>query len=443
MLTRLSDGNPVPDRPTIHIERYATQAELLLRLSELSGQPDLPLETGASPFLRRFWEYLELASTATNKILVLPPDPVEFFAMPTVAEELKVALASAHIDPDAATADLLNQFRLPPSLAAQSIGSLSGGERALVALAKAHALSEEYDGLVMASPTTWVYPERRDMITAVADRYVQLQKSVWILLLDGQWPEIDGCAAHTPHLISTSAIPWRLILSDLDVTYPGRAYPTAIPTKVIRYRSDTPSLDLDSPTLVLGDNGVGKSTLALVLAGVLAPAKGSVDILSSGASGKARILMQNAYHQLFGMTPHEHINYAFRYDTRGLGTTHETMQELENSLQRSLTGFVHEVSKRDSSGHLASLLHGKAALAAERLTERPSLLILDEPSWGLSHRLAHTFVAEVITAAHARGVPVAVISHEWQWAKTLLRSALHLTHGSEDYVVLNRCEVPE
>ena len=68
-----------------------------------------------------------------------------------------------------------------------------------------------------------------------------------------------------------------------------------------------------------------------------------------------------------------------------------------------------------------SLLEIKVLLTAVRLSDQDAALILDEPDWGLSWSDAVAFVTAVVSAAHARSVPVMLISHK-PWWRDLARS---------------------
>jgi Fe-S cluster assembly ATPase SufC len=67
------------------------------------------------------------------------------------------------------------------------------------------------------------------------------------------------------------------------------------------------------------------------------------------------------------------------------------------------------------------LLEIKLLLVAIRLAEPRTALILDEPDWGLSRVQAIAFVSAVVHVAHARGLPVILISHK-PWWQTMARS---------------------
>jgi ABC-type branched-subunit amino acid transport system ATPase component len=68
-----------------------------------------------------------------------------------------------------------------------------------------------------------------------------------------------------------------------------------------------------------------------------------------------------------------------------------------------------------------SLLEMKVLLTAVRLSDQHAVLILDEPDWGLSWSDAVAFVTAVVRVAHARLVPVILISHK-PWWRDLARS---------------------
>ena len=57
------------------------------------------------------------------------------------------------------------------------------------------------------------------------------------------------------------------------------------------------------------------------------------------------------------------------------------------------------------------MFQAKLAIIAERLVYSPPLLILDEPSWGLSVRQSDTLIEAVVDYCHERDIPIAMITH--------------------------------
>lgn len=436
--------NAVGLLPTLRVERFATQNLLLRRFSELSQMPYIRLEGGTASFLREFWGYMGTPNRGSNSnVLALPPDPTDFLALPTAAEELRVALAAQ--GPEEASRDpleVLSVFEVDSDLASRPVAMLSGGERAAVGLAKAYALAADYDSLVMASPAVWLHPGRRHLIMTVVDQFLRLAKPVTILLLDGQWLEADSAQPKSYPPISIQPFQWKLHLRDSSVTFPGRSYPVSTPAKVIRYHSENEWLHLSSPTVIRGDNGIGKSTFALALAKVVALEAGTAEAVAAGSSGMARVLMQDTYCQMFSMSPSDHIDYAFRYDSLSREIAKSETKAADKDAADYIDRLPDAIGELDAGGNISSLLHAKISLAVERLVVRSPLLILDEPGWGLCDTLARGLVAIATATAHRHSTPVAVISHESHWMDDFSASSLLFrSTGNDNSAVIVEAQI--
>ncbi len=419
------------------VERFSTQTQLIQRLSQLTQLPSLCIEGGSGAFFREFREYMSPENKPTPcDLIAIPPDPTDFLAFPCAADELRLALLMGG-DVDDVTASLetlTEQYGLSRPLLNQPIRTLSGGERALVALAKAEALEPCYSGLVMASPVTWLHASRRHLVTRLCDLFESRAKSVRILLLDGDWPEIDGSFKRYDKTDDLKRVSWRLGLNGLTVTFPASSFPNNTQERTIRYAHQERLLELASPTLIQGENGIGKSSLALVLAGVLSPSEGQPQLITAGASGAARLLLQDTLRQMFGMSSADHVHAVYRYDQERRKSAKIVLEGMDSELRKTLAEFEGAIAVLDDSGQPSSLLHDKLALAVERLIARPNLLVLDEPSWGLSDVLSREFIRLVVGEAHKRGIPVAVISHESGWLEHLYNSCLCLSEAADGRV---------
>jgi ABC-type branched-subunit amino acid transport system ATPase component len=137
---------------------------------------------------------------------------------------------------------------------------------------------------------------------------------------------------------------------------------------------------------------------------------------------------------MFGMSSADHVHAVYRYDEEKRRSADNTLEELGAELRVALSGFEHAIGSLDESGRPSSLLHDKLALAIERLVPRPNLLILDEPSWGLSDVLGRQLIQLIVREAHKRNVPVAIISHEIHWLEHLYNSRLELRSGDSGLV---------
>ncbi|WP_454083518.1 ABC transporter ATP-binding protein [Georgenia sp. Marseille-Q6866] len=159
---------------------------------------------------------------------------------------------------------------------------------------------------------------------------------------------------------------------------------------------------------LLGRNGVGKTSLLLTLAGLLAPAAGSVE------GERAGMVFQNAEHQFVAHTVAEEVAHG-------------------------LTGPVDEVVRRQLRAHRLEHLAGQSpfrlsggekrrlSLAAMLAHERPCLLA-DEPTLGLDRRDTIATTTAMRAAADA-GCAVVVSSHDLRTVLTLADRVVVLAEG--------------
>jgi ABC-type cobalamin/Fe3+-siderophores transport system ATPase subunit len=174
-----------------------------------------------------------------------------------------------------------------------------------------------------------------------------------------------------------------------------------------------------------GANGVGKTTLAKLLAGVREVAQGSIKVVTEAFGGQGRLLLQDPLLHLFSMSPREHLLRVFAHDQERRERAFDLFEDLE--AQCACTLKEHNacitVGHRDEP---SSILQAKLVLAAERLVTPTPLLIIDEPGWCLSRPVARVFLSTVTDCAHARGTAVLAISNQASWWQGISRDYLSL-----------------
>ncbi len=174
---------------------------------------------------------------------------------------------------------------------------------------------------------------------------------------------------------------------------------------------------------ITGPNGVGKSTLALTLAGLLRPADGylaSTDALRGDAvagelgpepyTWTSRQLLTRIG-TVFQSPEHELLTTRVRDELavgpRALGFTDaEVAARVDPLLERLRLGHLAGVNPFTLSGGEKRRLTVAAALAT-----RPSVLVLDEPTYGQDARTWRE-LAELIEEVRAAGTAVVVVSHD-------------------------------
>jgi energy-coupling factor transporter ATP-binding protein EcfA2 len=368
---------------------------------------------------RRFWEAFvdigrRLAKTPPDfSHAVIPANPADSLAYSTPRQEL-IAMQlrsqpAAVSEPYTIVAD---RYGLTLQLD-QPTRTLSGGETALLAMAKAHMAARTVATLTVASPYNWLSAANRRHFLTLQRHYRDCQRSVSILALEGE-DDLSPLAGrqHGPVSAGADLPTFDLVTHRLTATL-GFAFGTGRPPATAEFR-DT-DLKLQSPCLVGGDNGNGKSLLAKIACGAISY-QGLFRLKGLGGRLPARLLFQDVISQTL-----------FRPFVRlaASGTAGELYHRLRQELPADLSERCRALDRIPPSDP-PRLLEVKLLLTAVRLEHRPHALVMDEPDWGLSRSAAVALVDSVIRVSHQQGVPVLLISHKPWWDR-LASSRLTVT----------------
>jgi len=375
-----------------------------------------------------FWKDFSLISSTISssrgddRISSITSNPRDCLAFATARQVLLAALMSAGKDADEKQVlDVVSRFGIADQLS-QPIRTLSGGETVKLALAKTLVAIPSCSKVVISSPFTWLSSGNRHLLEDMVLMSRSHGKEVSILALEGE----DNLSPATPDdpiflpeqgglffslRMSEVRIPLTLSINPLTATIPHAAI-------------DDTCLELESPCLLTGDNGQGKSLVARALAGSL-PLRGKAVISGADGEGKASLLFQDVLIQTL-LRSFDVLAGGGRGASKSVILTSygKIRDEYRLAINGEGASGVPLINEPHANNH--TLLDIKALLVAVRLAAFPAALILDEPDWGLSRRSSMAFVSAVMSVAHGQGTPVLLISHK-PWWQPMIRSCLSVS----------------
>lgn len=201
-----------------------------------------------------------------------------------------------------------------------------------------------------------------------------------------------------------------LDLQDLTAGYAGHAIIHDINLKVFHGEF----------VALVGDNGTGKSTLALAAAGLLKPIRGNVSVNQTSRPRPGldvALLFQNPADQLFTDSVEEEVAFGPRNYRRFDGQLHELTLAGADLLQlRSRRPFTLSIGQQQ-----------RTALAS-CIALRPALVILDEPTLGQDWRHLQQLM-DCLTHLNEQGAAILLITHDYKLVHHYARRVILMEEG--------------
>jgi branched-chain amino acid transport system ATP-binding protein len=183
------------------------------------------------------------------------------------------------------------------------------------------------------------------------------------------------------------------------------------------------AIEADSFVSIVGPNGAGKTTLVNVLTGLLPPTSGTVtfkgeDVAGAGPVRLARLGMARSFQlvNVFpGLSVAETISVAVL--TRlGRGGRLFTPLAAEREVEAGAREVAEMFGLADKLGRPARTLpHGDKKLldVASAFALHPEIILLDEPTSGVSTRDKHAIMETLVAAARAIGIKAIIqVEHD-------------------------------
>lgn len=196
-----------------------------------------------------------------------------------------------------------------------------------------------------------------------------------------------------------------------------------------------------SSVLLRGISGGGKSTLLGLLAGVLLPGKGRVEVaghalqdMGGAARDRFRADQLGVIFQQFNLLPFLTVR-----DNIALGLRFSRLRServsgpLDGEIARLLSALQLDPALMQRPAGTLSVGQQQRVAAARALIGRPALLLADEPTSALDRDAATAFLRLMSAQGQAAGTTVVVVSHDDSlqplFDRTLALSQINLAGG--------------
>ncbi|MHB1503320.1 MAG: ABC transporter ATP-binding protein [Acidimicrobiales bacterium] len=202
---------------------------------------------------------------------------------------------------------------------------------------------------------------------------------------------------------------------------------------------DGVSLSVDAGEIhaVIGPNGAGKSTLFKLLTGVYAPTRGTVEVSGTAVTGmrphgvaRAGLVQVFQTSSIFPRLTVEESVATSLLATSGMSMSLRRRDWVR--LRDEVASLLGDVGLLDEARSVAAALsHGdqRALEVAVALGCRPSVLLLDEPTAGMSPFETERMVALIKTLREVRGVTIVLSEHDMDVVFGLSDRVTVMHHG--------------
>lgn len=394
------------------------RAAVIEEFARFVPAPQLGFIASAKQFAEWRSKY-ENFDTDERFVAFLLPDPSGYLTFPTIRQEIQVFRRlqdERFLFRD--NEQIASEFGFHATQLDQPIYTLSGGERVRASLLKVNLHIGNVGQLVLCIPAHWLHRQSYEYLEKVVSSAKAFGKPVIIFSLQGDdWPTMVSNSTNSSIAKRQASGPkWFLHGKNFKLNLGSSGSSQGTSETVFEvFVSDVVDLQLQSPTLLIGPNGSGKSLLAQCLCAVRSGDEAFCAKSKLGV-GPGRLVMQDALAQLFRTPIALHAARVFDFDVEGQKRCNALFKELcdrcREVLWTELSDDAYLVGPQDNP---STLLQAKLMLVAARLVHPPTILVMDEPAWGLSRRQATAFYSVVTDYCHSVDVPVLIICHETNW----------------------------
>jgi branched-chain amino acid transport system permease protein len=182
---------------------------------------------------------------------------------------------------------------------------------------------------------------------------------------------------------------------------------------------------------LVGPNGAGKTSLLNCVSGLETPHTGTIRLRRGREPDGRRTVHRTFQHQAIvpDLTALENVTLGLYRDRRSYGLGRSRAEHMTVRAQAALAALDVPSSRHQVPGAKLSMAESKLVDLARGLVGEPAVLVLDEPTAGLSAQEMAT-LSEVITRLNTRArLTILVVSHHVGWIRTVTHRATVLVAG--------------
>jgi branched-chain amino acid transport system permease protein len=183
---------------------------------------------------------------------------------------------------------------------------------------------------------------------------------------------------------------------------------------------------------LIGPNGAGKTSLLNCITGLERPTDGTIDLTGVPGAQPAGHPVHRTF-QNHAIVPDlsalENVELGLHRDRSRLGRGRSRTANVAGRARRALLDLGMPAARHDVPGSQLTLAESKLVDLARGTVGSPGLLVLDEPTAGLSHEEMATICQVVLRLNKTSGVTILVVSHHVGWVRTVADSTTVLAAG--------------
>ena len=212
-----------------------------------------------------------------------------------------------------------------------------------------------------------------------------------------------------------------ITLKGLSYRYPG--------SRTEALRAVDLAASSGSVTVVAGESGSGKTTLLRLLAGFVAPERGTIDIGDQRVSEPGRAVAPEergvgVVFQEFALFPHLTVEQNVSFGLHGAGKAQRAERVRECVAMLGIEALKERYPHELSGGQ------AQRVAIARALAPAPRILVMDEPFNNLNVALRHELVPLVADVLRSTGITAVVVTHDPQEAYELADRMVLLKDGA-------------